>query len=62
MGVPLGGAKTLKIKVNNMNVLQFLILFLFKIDDVILILCTIIDVVDLVSEMLKISHILERIF
>jgi hypothetical protein len=62
MGVPLGGAKTLKIKVNNMNVLQFLILFLFKIDDVILILCTIIDVVDLVMEMLKISHILERIF
>ena len=62
MGVPLGAAKTLKIKVNNINVLQFLILFLFKIDDVILILCTIIDVVDLVSEMLKISHILERIF
>ena len=62
MGVPLGGAKTLKIKVNNINVLQFLILFLFKIDDVILILCTIIDVVDLVTEMLKISHILERIF
>jgi hypothetical protein len=62
MGVPLGVAKTLKIKVNNIDVLQFLILFLFKIDDVILILCTIIDVVDLVTEMLKISHILERIF